>query len=225
LFVATLAIGPFAGRELFGRGLPWLDAITLHTFLDMMLRGFPSFLLMGLGLSGVIYLGSRKWYRGASGYQGRAANWLANEVEYLGRESFMFLILHWLLISTTLALAHLQGLATFVFGLPEITLSPYGRVALVTAGVVLLIPPLARLRDRLAQWEFFRPAMFAVMILSIALSYPIGWVLRSMEARLFVTYGASIAFAFVYPTLRVDLRRRFTAPLGVVDNPPVAPPS
>ncbi|MDP8223714.1 MAG: acyltransferase family protein [Candidatus Lernaella stagnicola] len=212
LFGVLFVVGPFLGWGVFGRGQNLLDAIFLDTFLDLMLRGIPSYVAMTLGGAGLLYLVSRRHYPGASEYQNPVLRFLADRSEMLGKESFMFLIVHWWLISTVLAVEH------------ALPLNPYLRSALVIAGTVFFVPVFARLRDRLAAKSSFATKTAVFMIAGLMLTFLslgiIGGLVRGfgpspyyIEIPLYVSYLVSFGFAFVYPTLRLKLRRRYTTAL------------
>jgi len=152
-----------------------------------------------------LYLLSHRYYRGAESYRG-PLRWIWLRLEILGKESFMFLILHWLLISTFFLAVHLGERFTGY----TLDLNPYLRAALIVAGTALLIPPLARWRDRLAGRPHFATKALLFLGGSLFAALIFGMVTRDKEIGLYVTYGASMAFAFVYPTLRIKLRRRYT---------------
>lgn len=211
LFATLLVLGPLAGRRIFGAGQPLLDALFLDTFLDLMLRGIPSYVMMTLGGAGLTYLLARRFYRGADAVTGRVTGFLARRFELLGRESFLFLILHWWLISTLLAFEH------------AVPLNPYLRALLVTLGTGMLIPLFAAWREKLAARPKFATRAAVLMIVSLVLTFLSFGVVAGLTRRfgtspyfleipLYISYGVSFGFAFIYPTLRLKLRRRYTDP-------------
>jgi hypothetical protein len=211
-FGALTVLSLFAGFGPFGRGLSGIDAVMMHTFLDMMLRAYPHYMMISVGSCGLLYLLSRRYYRGAANYANAAARWVSGQLERLGVESFLFLIMHWWLISTTLLASHDHGRLERLVGLPPLELLPAGRVAIVMAGVLLLLGPVGRLRDWLTPRRRFRGLMYAAMATSLLGAAMVLSATRRMEAAMYLTYGASFAFAFVYPKLRADLRNRYTRP-------------
>jgi Acyltransferase family len=211
LFAGLFAVGPVLGLRAFGRGQSLPDALYLNTFLDLMLRGIPSYVATTLGAAGLLYLASRRLYRGAANYRNRVGRYLADRSELLGKESLLFLIVHWWLISSALAFEHLEPL------------SPYARSALVIAATVFFIPVLAGLRDRLATRPRFVAGTAWLMALSLVAAFLSLGVVAALTRRLgpspyyaeiplYLTYGVSFGFAFVFPSLRSRLRQRYTAP-------------
>jgi hypothetical protein len=213
IFFAVLFVGgPFVGWSIFGPGKSLLDSIFLPSFLDLMLRGIPSYVLMTLGGAGLVYLASRRWYRGAGGYRHPVARWTAARFELLGRESFPFLIVHWWLISTVFLALHWQWRLAEARGGMAYELNPYARAALVTIGTVLVIPLFARVRDWLAARPHFATKALIVLAASFPASLVAFIITRNPEVALYTTYVASLSFAAVYPTLRGKLRAHYTAP-------------
>ncbi len=209
LFTVLFVAGPFWGWRQFGAGQSLLDAIFLDTFLDLMLRGIPSYIATTLGGAGLLYLFLRRHYKGATKYQNRLARFVAASGEMLGKESFLFLMVHWWLISTLLAGEHL------------VSLNPYLRSALVIVGTVFFVPVFARLRNRLAAGPKFATKAAVFMVASLVLTVlslgVVGVLTRRfglsphyIELPLYISYGVSFGFAFIYPTLRQKLRRRYT---------------
>jgi hypothetical protein len=205
-FAVLLVGGPFAWFHtmMAGTGRSFFGALLLPTLFDMMLRGFPSYVLSTTGIAGLLYLASRALYRGAVNYRRPAARWVAGQLENSGKESFLFLILHWFLISTTLLFGHL--------GPAGVMINPYLRAAIVLGLTLLLVPPLARWRDRLSARPHFVGGALAFMAASLAFAMMLGGAAKTAELFFYGSYGASLAFAFVYPTIRVRLRQRCTSP-------------
>lgn len=203
-FIALVAVSPFVGRKVFPQ-------LFLATYMDLMLRGIPSYVSMTLGGAGIAYLLSRKLYRGAENYRRRTTRWVAAHLEMLGKESFMFLIVHWWVISTILGAVLIANHA--LGGETTWVLNVYVRALLVIIGTIFAVPWFAAVRDRWSRANHYGRKVAAAMIAGFILTVMV--LPASAFWALYVSYVASFGFAFVYPTLRQRLRRRYTsAPTG-----------
>ncbi len=198
-FIALVAVSPFVGRWIFPH-------LFLATFVDLMLRGIPSYVTMTLGGAGLAYLISRRIYRGAENMRGRLGHWLAARLELLGKESFMFLIVHWWIISTILGAVLILNRTTG--GETTWWLDPYARAALTIVATTFAVPWFANLRNRWSRVKHYGRKVAVAMIVSFVLT--VLMLPASAFWALYFSYGTSFGFAFVYPTLRQRLRRRYT---------------
>jgi hypothetical protein len=211
LFFAGLFVAaPFVMKSVFAPNQSLLDAVFLDSYLDLVLRNIPSYVMMTLGGAGLLYLLSRRYYRGAASFGNRVIRWAAARTELLGKESFLFLVVHWWVIDTIMIVTRMyQGAATFT-GNMVYDLNVYVRAALTLAVTLFAVPALAWLRDRWSRTRWYGWQIGALMVLSLmaagalfAAAPPIGH---------YLTYGGSLGFAFVYPYLRARLRQRYTRP-------------
>jgi len=211
LFATLFALGPIMHLVDRGRVFPQMF---LDSYLDLMLRCIPSYVFMTLGGAGLAYLLSRKIYPGAANTTHRFGKWLAVQIERLGKESLLFLIVHWWVIASVRMPTEMHNWMVAVKrlpGPPRFGLNIYLRSALVLVVVMLLIPLLARLRDRWSRTRFFVPTIVAVMVISILLAFVLIF-LGGPALGNYATYGTSFGFAFLYPHLRGKLRRKYTLP-------------
>lgn len=204
-FAALFITGPFLGRNLFPH-------LFMATYLDLMLRGIPSYVTMTLGGAGLLYLLGRKYYLGAEHYRNRVVRWSAKQLEILGKESFMFLIVHWWVISTILLGQLWYDYAAARRGWPQLELNAYARAVFTIIGTIFAVPWFARLRDRWSRTGNYGVKVGGIMGLSVVLTFILAAV--SAPIGLYLSYGASFGFAFVYPHLRQKLRRRYTQPVA-----------
>jgi hypothetical protein len=196
-------------RKFFGHGAPLLDSIFFRNFLELTVRGIPSYVLMTLGGAGLFYLASRRWYPGASAVRWRPAGWVAARMEFLGKESLLFLVVHWLCVSLSSALG---GMVEWTMDVSE----PPMALAYLRGGVALVLtlaalPPLARLRDRWSKSRRYGLKVGVAMGASLLL---IGYFApRLPPLAYYLTFITSFGFAFVYPYARGRLRQKYTTSL------------
>lgn len=203
LFVAGPVVHLIDGGRVF-------QHMFLDSYLDLMVRGIPSYVLMTLGGAGLAYLFSRKVYKGAAKYTNAAGRFVGFQLERLGKESLMFLVVHWWVIATVmLPLMIIAKRSETVTGVAW-TLDVYARAAIVLVAVLFFVPRFARLRDRWSQANRFATKAAVFMGASIFLAL---LMLPVPPLSNYLTYGSSFGFAFLYPTVRARLRRRYTKPL------------
>jgi hypothetical protein len=211
-FAAIFVVAPFVYRELFAPNGSLLDAVFLASYLDLMLRGIPSYVLMTLGGAGLTYLLMRRYYRGTAAVRNRVARWFAARMEVLGKESLLFLVAHWWVLDTILLpLTAVNFVTGRAYGYTY-ELNIYLRAALTLTGTFFAVPFFARLRDRLSQLDHYGAMIAVFMVLTFIVS--IVFLPFSPSLGHYLTYGASFGFAFVYPYLRVKLRKRYTTPVS-----------
>lgn len=211
LFSALFILGPVVHLVDGGRIFPQMF---LDSYLDLMLRCIPSYVFMTLGGAGLAYLISRKIYPGAANMAGRLGRWLAFQVERLGKESLLFLVVHWWVIATVMMPTEMHNwrvAAHLLPGPPQFGLNIYLRAAIVMTAVMMVIPWLARSRDYLSRSRFYVIGIVTVMIVSFLLTVLL-FLMRVPALAMYATYGLSFGFAFLYPHLRGKLRRSFTSP-------------
>jgi len=201
-FAAIMLVAPFAGRQTFAPGKSLLDAVFLKDFLELGVRGIPSYVLMTLGGAGLAYLFCRRFYRGAAAFRHRAARWLAAQFEGLGKESLMFLVVHWVFVLLVILLARAVTGALGRTAPGEI--DGYLRATVALVATMFAVPRLAAVRDRWSARPHFGRRMGVAMALCLLLAFP---------ARIFV-FGVSLGFAFVFPYLRGRLRKKYTTTSG-----------
>jgi hypothetical protein len=206
-FAAIFCAAPWVLANLFAPGKSLLDAVFLASYLDLIMRGIPSYILMTLGGAGLAYLAMRRWYRGTGAIRNRAARWVAARIELLGKESLLFLVVHWWVLDTIMmGLLIVNAISRRPPG-AGFEMNIYARAALTLTGTAFAVPLFARLRDRVSQTEQYGWKVSAFVVVMLFLSA----VFRSLALGHYLTYGASFGFAFYYPYLRGKLRRKFTA--------------
>nr|TFG51936.1 MAG: hypothetical protein E4H34_05705 [Hyphomicrobiales bacterium] len=200
-FLVLCVSAPFLLRDIFPR-------MFLDSYIDLMLRAIPSYVFLTLGGAGLAYLLSRRYYRGAINYRNRVGKWVAGRLEMLGKESLMFLVVHWWMISTVMLVVKIFNAPANFRGLPGWDLNIYFRSLIVMAGVIYLVPWLAKLRDRWSRTGSYGLKVGVVMFASIVLAVMV--LFAAPPLAHYLTYGSSLGFAFLYPYLRGRLRKRYT---------------
>ena len=210
-FAVLFVTAPWVLHNVFAPGKSLLDAIFLPSYLDLILRGIPSYVMMTLGGAGLTYLLMRRFYKGADATKNRAGRWLAARFELLGKESLLFLVVHWWVLDTIVMLLKIGN--TFVRGAggTAYEIDIYARAALTLVGTFITVPWFARLRDRISRTGSFGTKVAVFMVLTFFFS--IVFILFSPSFAHYLTYGTSFGFAFVYPYLRGKLRRKYTKPV------------
>jgi uncharacterized membrane protein len=211
LFVAGPLVHVIDGGRVFKQ-------MFLDSYLDLMLRGIPSYVLMTAGGAGLAYLVSRRFYRGAAAYTNRAAAWAGFQLERLGKESLMFLVVHWWVIATVMmplmAVAMMSEKRTGT----AIELNMYLRAVIVLVATLAFVPWFARIRERWSGARRYGLKMGLWMGFSIFMAV-VFLAAGAPPLANYATYGSSFGFAFLYPHLRQRLRKRYTT--EVVATAPV----
>ncbi len=160
---------------------------------QLFFRCTPGYVLQTGGGAGLLFLALRHLYRGPGSSR------ILSTFELAGRESLLFLILHYFFIILT-------------FLMP---LGMYPRAVVIFTATALAIPAFARQRDRMAKAPNFIPCALAVIVagsfLGFALSPGAFFLAR------IVSFAAALAFAFVFGELRAKLRAR------LMPSPPTMP--
>jgi uncharacterized membrane protein len=204
LFWVLFLVGPFTARRIFPR-------IYLDSFVDLLLRGIPSYMLTTLGGAGLLTLWALKKYKGSSRTDNRFLRQVKSRVEGLGKESLLFLVAHWWVLSTLIGVIALYNFIARSNGWWTTYLTQYPRAVISVSAVFLVVPLLAKLRDRLIKTRLGIALIFACMALSFAgyLYLYTGRILPSVA--IYLSYGLSIGFVFVYPWMRGRIRQRCTS--------------
>lgn len=181
---------------------PWVHRCPL----DLFLRHMPYLFFGWMGSAGLFIVGCDLWYKGAANMTGQLSKRIWDYMEFLGRESFTFLIWHWMLlmgINTFYQLAFKQS----VLGeYPYIMHVPW----LTTLALSLLTMPFAvrmgeQWRRRPSAWAELLGLVVGGMVLSIFLL-----AAGNLPLGIMVSFGPVLGFAYVYPLVRLKLRRRYT---------------
>lgn len=158
-----------------------------HALVDFFFRGKPDYVFRQLALAGLIILALRRWY----GDGAKATRW----VEFLGRESFLVFITHWLF---------LEFIATF-FPKPMQLFGVYTATMVLTG---ILVFGLSKLRDKTMEWKIYVPfwivVYFGFIYLALVARYRIvtpGHLNEYLSHLL--TFPAATAFAMLMPALRL----------------------
>jgi hypothetical protein len=211
-----LASPLLALRRVFGPQKSLLDALFLKNFVEMSIRGIPSYALMTLGGAGLAYLLGRRYYRGADAVPRGPARWLAARFEMLGKESLMFLVTHWLVISAVLTVSGAIVHAQIESGGTPREMNVYLRATLCLAITLFFVPWLARQRDRWSQRPHYVAGVVVAMVAALLLTIRAAFV--NGPLAYFMSFGVAFGFAFLFPRLRGRLRAKFTAPAAVAAN-------
>jgi hypothetical protein len=161
-----------------------------------------------MGVTLAVVLAAFRWYPGADAVRSAIGRRVSAYLEFLGRESFLFLIWHWLILRVTgLPLLALEARSEQV----NLRAVAYGHWLLATVIVVLTMPWIARVGARWRARPGFVVQSGVVLALGTApglLAFLTLGVVRP-PAMLFSFVGC-LAFAFLYPELRNRLRRHFS---------------
>ncbi|MCZ7584280.1 MAG: hypothetical protein M5R36_13600 [Deltaproteobacteria bacterium] len=175
LFIAMIVGSLFIEQAYFG------------STAELVFRGVPGYVLQTGAGGGLAFLVLRHVYRGPG------TSRFSNGLEFAGKESLLFLILHYFLI-----------ILVYPFPMPM-----YFRAALIVIGTALLLPVFARRRDRLIKAPSALTGLFVVMavgaLVGLALRGPMIWFGR------IAGFSAALAFAFAFGELRTRWRARTTA--------------
>ncbi len=206
LFATLFVAGPIVH---FVDGGRVFKQMFLDSYLDLMLRGIPSYVLMTLGGAGLSYLLARRFYKGAAAYANKTVAWLSFQLERLGKESLLFLVVHWWVIATVNLPLMLIAKRTALGAANDWT-EVYLRALIVLVGTFVSVPWFAQIRER---WS--KANAYGVKIgLWMGFSFFCAILLLAVSPFLsnYATYGMSFGFAFLYPYLRGKLRRKYTQP-------------
>ncbi|MDP8225352.1 MAG: heparan-alpha-glucosaminide N-acetyltransferase domain-containing protein [Candidatus Lernaella stagnicola] len=204
LFSVLFAAGPVVHLVDGGRVFPQMF---LDSYLDLMIRGIPSYVLITVGGAGLSYLLARRFYKGAKAYTNRAVKWMFAHLETLGKESLLFLVVHWWVIATVrlpiMVVAKRGGLGEALPWAEE-----YSRAIIVLVATLFFVPFFAAIRNRWDQANRYGLKMglwmgFAIFCALLFLPF-------SPFLSNYASYGSSFGFAFLYPYLRRRLRARYT---------------
>lgn len=167
----------------------------LPNYFHLIFRGAPGYILMTCGGSGLAFLILRHFYQGAG------KSWACKQLEFLGRESFAFLILHWFII------------IALTIVMPKLGMHFKGMSVLVVT--MLLLPLMTKLRDRWSVTPYYGAKIAIVMAVSLIVVVFSLTMRAGVIVELF-SFGLSFGFAFVFPFLRGQLRKKFTETVPVM---------
>ncbi|MBZ0272651.1 heparan-alpha-glucosaminide N-acetyltransferase domain-containing protein [bacterium] len=176
----------FAAMAIGSRFVPGTFPETAY---ELMFRVDLKYALAGLGASGLLMLLAPLAYRGPGNNRTLAY------LEYLGRDSFLFLVFHIFVLA-------------FIAGRFQTTAGMYARALLALIVVLALMPMVSQLRDKLVAKPRFGPVAVTV---GIAFAFVAVSVSASgyKNAGSFIAFGASFPFAFGYPVLRRRLAKTY----------------
>jgi surface polysaccharide O-acyltransferase-like enzyme len=202
-FIAMTIIGPLTLL------VPqWRQPLMLDSFADMLLRCYPFSFFLWMGETGLLFLAADTWYRGAAEARHATTRRALGFVEYLGRESFLFLVWHWAFLSILLIVGHVIQKTPVLGRIHAIHYLPW---IVCTLLVVLTIRWAA---DLGAKWRR-RPrfVLEASLVLTLfTLPGLIAFFRRGFvpPGAALLSFPACLAFAYLYPVLRERLRNRLT---------------
>ncbi|NLH50526.1 MAG: hypothetical protein GX444_18280 [Myxococcales bacterium] len=186
--------------------LPWRQPLFLRSYPDMILRNYPLPFFVWLGLTGLALLTAARWYAGGEEIRSAIGRRLVGYLEFLGRESFLFLVWHWFVLTVlSLFLAVLLRNP----GYAASRWSIYFPWFVTTVVVVATMPWAQRLGDRWRRHRHF--VLEASLVLALGTTPGlISFALRGTVRlpAIFSSFAACLAFAYLYPVLREKLRRR-----------------
>lgn len=182
--------------------------LLVNRYPEMLVRCSPFFYFQWMGLSGLIGLAMLRWYHGADRFTGAARRATAL-LEYLGQQSFLFLIWHWAFLSVLLIFGGALEKAPHLGQVHALVYLPW---LLGTVGVIWTIRWADRLGQRWRQRPRFVWEAAAVLVLCTAPGI-IGFFAKGFVPfpRMLFSFGGCLAFAYLYPELRLRLRRALTA--------------
>jgi len=197
LFAGLLLIGPFAWRWDF-------NYLYLDSFVDLMVRGIPSYVFITLGGAGLITIFTKRKYGGP---QSISNKWLAAflaRIELLGKESLLFLMVHWWVITSLMNIQNFYNHLAFQMDWPIATLIIPVRAVLSLGIMLFLLPYFIRLRNLLiSSWQGVF-GIVAAMVISAGLMYVFKPI--SLPFYHYLSYGLSIGCGFLYPWVRGKIR-------------------
>jgi len=172
--------------------------LLLQSFADMMLRNFPFAFGIWVGAVGLLVLAMARRHHGGQGAVGHF-------LQFVGRESFLFLVWHWVFLTIFFPVGQLGPLAG---GRP----GAYLPMILASAVVYPTLPWAVRLGERWRRRTHFAGEALAVLIIG-TLPGVLAFLTRGLIPlpRMLLSFPACLAFAYLYPELRRSLRRRCTA--------------
>jgi len=186
----------------------WPQDYILRSFPDMVLRNSPFLFCVWLGATGLIVLAALRWYRGKDGSSRPWLRRIGERLEFIGRESFVFLIWHWFILRTLNLVLVPFDRVPFLHASRLLIYFPWVVCTLI---VVLTMPWVVRIGER---WKR-RPHFVRESGILLGVGTIPGLLIYFRRGFIgppatFLAFGACFAFAFLYPVLRNNLRRRFT---------------
>jgi len=186
----------------------------LNNFADLLWRNTPLYFFTWFGLSGLLVIFADRWYAGSAAMTRPLFRRGWGVLEYCGRESFLFLIWHWLILT----------LVQILTGRIIHHLASNGASAVIHLSWILALTVTLLTLHHVARWgEAWRqrPKFAWEAGLTLCLGTLLSWFWYERErytAMMIISFAPCLAFAYIYPVVRARLRGYFT-----VHNAPPAP--
>ncbi len=189
----------------------WESQVLLQiNFPDMMVRNTPFFFFLWYGQCGLIFLAAEKWYRGSAAMRGGPVKRSLAFTEFLGRESFLFLVWHWAFLSALIIIGKWIETSPRLGQFHLVHYIPWLSCTLL---IVLTMHWIVGVGEKWRARKTFLPEAIIVLFL---FTFPgVTAFLRRGYVPFLATFfalPACLAFAFSYPVLRGRLRKRLTTP-------------
>jgi len=178
----------------------------LHdTPLDLFLRHPPIWFGSWIGLAGLFIVGCDYLYKNADDMTGLSRR-IWRYVEFLGRESFVFLIWHWIWLTgvnlSWKAIFNGRPLGQYPYNL-------HGCWIFATIGILLTMPLAIKLGEKWRSLPGFGWQAGAMMVGGSLLALG-AMATGNIIAGQIISFGPCLAFCFSYPRVRGWLRKRYT---------------
>lgn len=212
IFYAALLVFGLISRRFWPSQPLWLNNV-----MDLFFRNYPFYFFGHLGATGLFIIALDVWYEGATACRNKVLSRLLALVEFCGKESFVFLIYHWLVL-TVIQMIYNPLSAGTILGEPP---WKHHMIYVIALPVTLLT---LRFSVRLGEYwrtsgSFNLQAGF-VLIVGSLLALAAGASGR-LTGMLLISFAPCLAFAYSYPKIRLWLRKRYSGPAPA--KPEVAP--
>lgn len=204
IFYGAMFIFGLISRRIWPSQPVWLNNI-----MDLFFRNFPLYFFGHLGLAGLFIIALDVWYAGADAARNKIVKRALGLIEYCGKESFVFLIWHWLVLSVVQML-YMPLAADSVLG--EAPWKHHMIYVIALPLTLMTIRFAVRLGERWRATDSFNITAALVLGLGTLLSLAALGTGRITFAML-ISFAPCLAFAYSYPKIRFWLRKRYSGPV------------
>jgi len=203
IFYGALLILGLSSRRIWPSQPVWLNNI-----MDLFFRNFPLYFFGHLGLAGLFIIALDVWYAGAEAARNKLVKRALGLIEFCGRESFVFLIWHWLAL-TVVQMLYMPLAAGSVLGEAP---WKHHMIYVIALPLTLLTMRFAvRLGELWRATASFNLSAGLVLVLGTLLSLAFG-AMKMGVLMMLVSFAPCLAFAYSYPKIRFWLRKRYSGP-------------
>ncbi|MDP8223711.1 MAG: hypothetical protein P9L99_10160 [Candidatus Lernaella stagnicola] len=187
----------------------WSSQVLLQQhFSDMMARNTPFFFLLWYAQCGLFFLALNRWYRGAVTMKEGVIKRAFTFTEFLGRQSFLFLVWHWVFLSILIIVGKFIEQSVRFGSIHPVHYIPWLTCTLL---IVLTMRWITGVGER---WRASPGFLWQASLVLVIFTFPglAAFIRRGYTPFLttFFSFPACLAFAFMYPELRFRLRRKLT---------------